>query len=49
MKKLVIVVVIAALLWLLKLSFDVYQMNAKQTGLMQQQTQLQQQNAGLND
>ncbi|KAB0628340.1 hypothetical protein F7P75_04175 [Acinetobacter gandensis] len=49
MKRLVIVVVIAALLWLFKLSFDVYQMNAKQTELMQQQTQLQQQNAGLND
>ncbi|WP_180113623.1 hypothetical protein [Acinetobacter sp. YH12063] len=49
MKKLFVVVVIAAVLWLAKLSFDLFQVNAQQTELMQQQTLLQQRNAGLND
>ena len=49
MKKLFVVVVIVAVLWLAKLSFDLFQVNAQQTELMQQQTLLQQRNAGLND
>ncbi|WP_180062992.1 hypothetical protein [Acinetobacter sp. YH16042] len=49
MKKLFVVVVIFAVLWLAKLSFDLFQVNAQQTELMQQQTLLQQRNAGLND
>lgn len=49
MKKLLIVLVVIAVVWLAKLSFDVFQMNAQQTELMQQQTQLQQHTAGLND
>ncbi|WP_180022355.1 hypothetical protein [Acinetobacter sp. YH16044] len=49
MKKLFVVVVIVAVLWLAKLSFDLFQVNAQQTELMQQQTLLQQHNAGLND
>lgn len=49
MKKLLIVLVVIAMVWLAKLSFDVFQMNAQQTELMQQQTQLQQHTAGLND
>ena len=49
MKKLFVVVVIVAVLWLAKLSFDLFQVNAQQTELMQQQTLLQQRNAGLSD
>ncbi|WP_180130428.1 MULTISPECIES: hypothetical protein [unclassified Acinetobacter] len=49
MKKLFVVVVIVAVIWLAKLSFDLFQVNAQQTELMQQQTLLQQRNAGLND
>lgn len=49
MKKLLIVLVVIAVVWLAKLSFDVFQMNAQNTELLQQQTQLQQQTAGLND
>src|SRR5690606_23305588 len=49
MKKLFIVFFILSVVWLIKLSYDLYVLNAAQTGLHQGVKQLQQQNANLND
>lgn len=49
MKKLFIVFFILSLMWLIKLSYDLYTLNAAQTELHQSVKQLQQQNANLND
>lgn len=49
MKKLFIVFFILSVVWLIKLSYDLYVLNAAQTELHQGVKQLQQQNANLND
>lgn len=49
MKKLFIVFFILSVVWLIKLSYDLYVLNAAQTGFHQGVKQLQQQNANLND
>lgn len=49
MKKLLILFCILGVLWIAKISFDVYQLNAGQAALMQQQNALEQRNASLND
>ena len=49
MKKLSILLVVVLALWLLKLSYDVYFLQAQQQQAQQQQSQLEQRNASLND
>ena len=49
MKKLFIVFFILSVVWLIKLSYDLYVLNAAQTELHQGVKQLHQQNANLND
>lgn len=49
MKKLFVLVAIACVAWLLKLSFDMYMLSDQQTALQLQQAKLEQRNALLND
>ena len=49
MKKLFIVFFILSLVWIAKLSYDLFDLNSAQTELTQNFKQLQQQNANLND
>lgn len=49
MKKLLVLFIVLIVLWIAKISFDLYQLNAGQGALLQQQNALEQRNASLND
>lgn len=49
MKKLFVFAAIACVVWLLKLSFDVYMLKTEQTAVLQEQSELERRNALLND
>ena len=49
MKKLLVLALALSVLWIAKISFDLYRLNAAQDALMQQQNALEQRTASLND
>lgn len=49
MKKLLILVAVLAVLWMVKITIDLYQLSAGQAAIQLQQNELEQRNASLND